>query len=127
VLGLWGLFGLELFDFGLGLSGVLGCAWVVSVWCHARSVASGSMESEDEFAAVTEVLRIAVGIATLALTLYMTWDYVKDRPEWTVTKRRISLWWDKFTMAPQRLKRMENETVFEAMEVVTAEVDDAGA
>lgn len=72
-------------------------------------------EREDAYEKARKVLLI-VG---LALQFYVLWDYLKDQPEYELQKRKILHWWDKKVAAPRRrakkLRKMETETVFEAI------------
>lgn len=80
-------------------------------------------EETEEYPDVLEALRIGLVIVALALQAYLMWDYVKDRPEVEVTRRRMAAWWNNVAHQHQRMRKMEHETVFEAIQVV----DNAGA
>ena len=68
---------------------------------------------------VTEAVRVGIDVLLTLVCLYVMWGYVKDRPEVTAATERVSLWWHKVTTEGARLKKAENETVFEAIQVVT--------
>jgi hypothetical protein len=72
---------------------------------------------------VTEAVRIGVDVVLTLLCIYVMWGYVKERPEVEAALERGRAWWTKVTTQGARMKKMENETVYEAIQVVT---DDAG-
>lgn len=77
-----------------------------------------------------EVVRVGVDIFLTLLCLYVCWSYAKERPEYEIAARRVKGWWRKMTTAPANLRRAENETVFEAMQVVNdygRTADDGGS
>jgi len=67
---------------------------------------------------VTGAIRVGLDVVLTALCLYVMWGYVKDQPEVAIVRRRVEGWWAKVITAPQRLRKMSNEVVFEAIEVV---------
>ena len=76
----------------------------------------------DEDRDPTEVIRLAIMGVGLAINAIILWDYIKERPEMLVLRRRIELWWQRNVTNPEKaaraLKRAEGEVVFEAMGVV---------
>lgn len=70
----------------------------------------------------TEVIRLAIMAAGLAINAVILWDYIKERPEMLVLRRRLELWWQRNVTLPERaaraLRKAEAETVFEAIGVV---------
>jgi hypothetical protein len=74
---------------------------------------------------VAEVIRVGLVVAALALNAWIMWDYIKEQPEWKVFQRRATILWRKVITTPQeqaaKLRRMERETVFEAIQVVDEE------
>jgi hypothetical protein len=88
-----------------------------------RDVSIPDVETEeDEFTDPTEKIRIAIMVVGLAFNLWLMWDFVKDRPEFTVTRRRVQMWWEQTFTGPaakvKAMRRAEGETVFEAMQIV---------
>ena len=79
---------------------------------------------------VIEGIRVALILVGLAINVYLMWDYVKDRPEVEMTRRRVQGWWERAVAAPlnaeSKLRRMENQAVYEAIQVVE-EVPNAGS
>ena len=66
-----------------------------------------------------EVVRMGIDLVLTLLCLYVMWGYVKDRPEVESARERAGAWWHEATTRGKRVKKMENETVFEAIQVVT--------
>ena len=80
------------------------------------------VETEEEYRDPTEKIRIAIMVVGLAFNLWLMWDFVKDRPEFTVTRRRVQMFWERNVSGPEArvkaMRRAQNETVFEAMQIV---------
>ena len=70
----------------------------------------------------TEALRIAIMAIGLVLNAWIMWDYLKERPEILVLRRRVEMWWARNVTSPEKraraLRKAEAETVWEAMGVV---------
>ena len=79
--------------------------------------------SEDDGLDVTETVRVGVDVILTLLCVYVMWGYVKDRPEVVAARERATAWCHEVTTRSKRMKKMENETVYEAIRVV----DDAGS
>lgn len=78
-------------------------------------------ESEDELERVERKLRVVMNLASLALSLYVIWDYVRDKPEVLVWKQRIADAVRKPIEARRTIRKAKAEVVFEAMQVVADE------
>ena len=76
------------------------------------------MPDEEEEYDVTGAIRVGLDIALTLASLYVLWVYMKDQPEVAATTERLAAWWTKVTTEGRRVKKMENETVFEAIQVV---------
>ncbi len=86
------------------------------------------VEPEDDEAPprdLAEVVRVTLVLAALALNVWVMWDYLRERPEWVVARGRLTQWWAKVVITPQaaaaRIRKMERETVFEALQIVDGE------
>ena len=79
-------------------------------------------EDEEEYD-VTGAIRVGLDIALTLASLYVLWVYLKDEPGVQALSERALAWWTKVTTEGRRVKKMENETVFEAIQVV----DNAGS
>lgn len=94
---------------------------------HKR-VASALMEPTEEIEAEetspTELVRLGLDLLLTALCIYVMWGYVKERPEVMAATERAAAWWHEVTTRQRRIKKMENETVFEAIQVVTDDARD---
>ena len=70
---------------------------------------------------------MALVLMALGLNLWILWGQVKEEPQWVTLRHRVSQWWRKAVTIPQeqaaKLRKMEAETVFEAIQVV----DNAGS
>ena len=70
----------------------------------------------------TEVIRLAIMAVGLAINAVILWDYIKERPEMLVLRRRVEMWWQRNVTNPEQrakaLRKAEAETVFEAMNVL---------
>jgi len=53
------------------------------------------------------------------LCIYVMWGYVKERPEVQDAMERGRVWWHETMTRSKRMKKAENETVFEAIQVVS--------
>ena len=83
------------------------------------------MPEQDEVAEeydVTGAIRVGLDIALTLASLYVLWVYLKDQPEVAALSERAGAWWTKVTTEGRRVKKMENEVVFEAIQTV----DNAG-
>lgn len=76
------------------------------------------MSEDDEGVDATEVVRVGIDLVLTLLCLYVMWGYVKNRPEVVATTERARAWWTKVTTEGRHMRKMENETVFEAIQVV---------
>ena len=80
------------------------------------------METETEERDPTEAIRIAIMVAGLAFNLLILWDYMKDKPEVEISRRRVQAWWVRNVSGPEArvkaLRKAEAETVFEALTIV---------
>ena len=123
----------DLHGIGLGV-GVFGSPGVIAGVSHGGMLPSGLMERAEERTDpgwdVIEGIRVALILVGLAINVYLMWDYVKDRPEVEVTRKRVQGWWERAVAAPlnaeSKLRRMENQAVYEAIQVVE-EVPNAGS
>jgi hypothetical protein len=74
---------------------------------------------------LSEAVRVGLVLVALALNIWIMWDYVRDRPEILAARGRIVQWWGKVVVTPQaaaaRVRKMERETVFEALQIVDGE------
>lgn len=75
---------------------------------------------------MAEAVRVGIDVVLTLLCIYVMWGYVKERPEVQERQARLSAWWTKTTTEGRRMKKMENETVFEAIQVVDQGATDAG-
>lgn len=70
----------------------------------------------------TEVIRLAIMAVGLAINAVILWDYIKERPEMLVLRRRVEMWWQRNVTNPEKaaraLKKAEGEVVFEALGIV---------
>ena len=76
------------------------------------------MPEEEEEYDVTGAIRVGLDIALTLASLYVLWVYMKDQPEVAATTERVAAWWTKVTTEGRRVKKMENEVVFEAIQTV---------
>ena len=80
------------------------------------------VETETEERDPTETIRIALMVVGMALNLWLMWDYMKDRPEMLIARRRVETWWEHNISGPEArlraLRKAEAETVFEALTIV---------
>lgn len=84
-------------------------------------------ETDDEDGpAVADAVRVGIDVVLTLLCIYVMWGYVKERPEIQSAQARLGAWWTKTTTESRRMKKMENQTVFEAIQVVEQGVTDAG-
>jgi hypothetical protein len=85
-------------------------------------------EPEVEQGQPLEAVRIGIDVVLTLLCIYVMWGYVKDRPEVESARVKAAAWWTKVTTEGKRMRKAENETVFEAIQVVTTDggVGDAG-
>jgi len=65
-----------------------------------------------------EVVRVAILIVGLAINAYILWDYISERTEVLIFRRRLSEWWEQRTAKAKALCRAEIEVVNEATRVV---------
>jgi len=69
-----------------------------------------------------EAVRIALLVIGLAFNAWVMWDYIRERPEVMIARRRLEQWWHRRVVAPEQrardLRRMEGETIMEAMTIV---------
>ncbi len=84
------------------------------------------LDDEDESIEIANAVRIGIDVVLTLLCIYVMWGYVKERPEVETARARAAAWWVKVTTEGRRLKKMENETVFEAIQVVDAGGSDGG-
>jgi hypothetical protein len=80
------------------------------------------VEEVEESPGAAEAVRIGVDVVLTLLCIYVMWGYVKERPEVETAIERGRAWWTKVTTEGKRIRKAENETVFEAIQVV----NDAG-
>jgi hypothetical protein len=81
------------------------------------------MEETEDGPEVGEAIRIGIDVVLTLLCIYVMWGYVKDRPEIVRGQERAAAWWHEATTRSKRMKKMENETVFEAIRVVDSAGD----
>jgi len=69
-----------------------------------------------------EMVRVAILVLGLALNVWMMWDYLRERPDVMIARRRLEMWWKRHVQDPERraqeMRRMEGEMPFEATSIV---------
>ncbi len=80
---------------------------------------------DDELERVERRLRLVVNLASAAFTLYVIWDYMKDRPQLAVWRARVENFVkiniDKPLEARRKMRKAESEVVFEAIQAVSGD------
>ncbi len=79
--------------------------------------------TDEEIERVERKLHLIMNLASLALSAYVIWDFVKDKPEVMVLRQKVGDFFRVNFVAPvnarRNLKKQEAQVVFEAMQAVT--------
>lgn len=88
----------------------------------------GISEEVDTFEEAFDKARKILLLIGLGLNVWLIWVYLKDTPEYQAQRVRVGKWFEKKFVAPkkdrERLRKEENRTVFEALQIVKEETPD---